>query len=248
MPHAERPVVALRVRLGTSHSAAINLRRHLVRGLQNRARPDMLFRPDRQLHPLRHGTAERGHPESLDRHPDLQGPKRAAQLQAPVRDVRVRSISSSETSWASTAMTAAIGIGPNHSTVRVFFRREFHKPLIRRPRRPKSLTPQRPHLSCLPGSHPVVGLSPKPRPCRLHPRSVGLEATCWRRFVSGSFVGMVRPLRLMRRRFARPRCRARDDGTAQGRRPVACRARSRGSSRTPSTAGTPSRWRRRPSR
>ena len=52
------------------------------------ARMDSLG-PSGQFHPVRHGPPERGHPEGLDRHPDLQGPKRAAQLQAAIRDVRM---------------------------------------------------------------------------------------------------------------------------------------------------------------
>ena len=58
-----------------------------MRDGQDRARPDVGFCPGGQLHPLRDGASERSHPKGLDRHPDLQRPKRAAQLQAAIREV-----------------------------------------------------------------------------------------------------------------------------------------------------------------
>ena len=60
-----------------------------IHDLQVRTRPDVALGPGRKLHPPGDGASEGGHPESLDRHPDLQGADRAAQLQAAVREVRV---------------------------------------------------------------------------------------------------------------------------------------------------------------
>ena len=54
-----------------------------------RTRLDELLRPSRQIHPLVDCLPEGGHPEGLDRHPDLQGAETAARLQVAVHEVRV---------------------------------------------------------------------------------------------------------------------------------------------------------------
>ena len=62
----------LKVALGGIDPEAYDPQRHGGPELQGLALPDVCLGQGCQLHPPRHSLVEPGHPEGLDRHPDLQ--------------------------------------------------------------------------------------------------------------------------------------------------------------------------------